>query len=196
MISKPVTTKPAMSKRSASLALMVFVMELVFLPVSMNDANSQALFKQTREQCNECCQKAGNDPYYLEQCKLKCFRNHDYCLGSKAAAPEASPAPAKHEAPVEEHPPTPREVRQPAPPPKHEVQKPRFVWPNPLNLVPGREGEAATHILALNGITPQHPNYPQAMAAVQGILINFARNNPGGGALPTDQLQRIISQFR
>ena len=196
MMSKPLAIKPGISKRSASLALLVFVMELVLLTASMNDANSQAPFRQTREQCDECCKKSGYDDYYTEQCKLKCFRNYDYCSGSKAATPEASPAPAKQEAPAQQHRPTPREVRQPGPPPQPEARKPKFVWPNPLNLVPGREGEAATHILALNGIPPQHPNYPKALAAVQGILINFARNNPTGGALPTAQLQRIISQLR
>lgn len=197
MINKPSAYKLGFSLRLAPLTRMSFVIGLFLLTAGVNDSRCQALFQQTREQCDECCKKSGYDDYYLEQCKLKCFRNHDYCMGPKGTHAEP-PSPAKKpEAPVQHsRPPRERPVEQSEPQPQQQVQKPQFVWPNPLNLIPGREGEAAAHILALNGIPPQHPNYARALGAIQGILTNFARNNPSGGALPTAQLQQIISQLR
>jgi hypothetical protein len=50
--------------------------------------------------------------------------------------------------------------------------------------------------LILNGVPPQHPNYTMALRSIQDVLVNFARNNPTGGALPTAQLERIISQLK
>ena len=71
--------------------------------------------------------------------------------------------------------------------PRHASQRGMLVFPSPLNLVPGREAEAAGQILNLNGISPQHPNYGAGVQAITGILQNFARNNPSGGSLPTDE---------
>ena len=201
MINKSAGNKPGLALRLTPLTqkgLMTGLFLLTLLiTVGENNSGGQALFQQTREQCDECCKKTGHDDYYLEQCKLKCFRNHDYCMGPKGTHAEP-PSPAKkQETPVPtSQPQRERPVEQPAPQPQQQVQKPRFVWPNPLNLTPGREGEAAAHILALNGISPQHPNYAQALGAIQGVLINFARNNPSGGVLPTAQLQQIISKLR
>ena len=197
MINKSSAYKLGLSLRLAPLTRMSFVVGLFLLTAGVNDSRGQALFQQTREQCDECCKKSGYDDYYLEQCRLKCFRNHDHCMGPLGTHAEP-PSPAKKpEAPVQSNrPPRERPVEQSAPQPQQQVQKPQFVWPNPLNLTPGREGEAAAHILALNGIPPQHPNYARALGAIQGVLTNFARNNPSGGALPTAQLQQIISQLR
>jgi len=63
-------------------------------------------------------------------------------------------------------------------------------------MAPGREADAAAQILSLNGIPPQHPNFPRALPVVQNILVEFARANPTGGSLPTAQLERVIRQFR
>ncbi len=79
--------------------------------------------------------------------------------------------------------------------PRHASQRGMLVFPSPLNLVPGREAEAAGQILNLNGISPQHPNYGAGVQAITGILQNFARNNPSGGSLPTDDMQRVIIQL-
>ena len=80
--------------------------------------------------------------------------------------------------------------------PRHASQRGMLVFPSPLNLVPGREAEAAGQILNLNGISPQHPNYGAGVQAITGILQNFARNNPSGGSLPTVELQRVIIQLK
>jgi hypothetical protein len=80
--------------------------------------------------------------------------------------------------------------------PRHASQRGLLVFPSPLNLVPGREPEAAGQILNLNGISPQHPNYAAGVQAITGILQNFARNNPSGGSLPTDEMQRVIIQLK
>ncbi len=79
---------------------------------------------------------------------------------------------------------------------RHASQRDLLRFPSPLNLVPGREAEAAGQILNLNGISPQHPNYGAGVQAITGILQNFARNNPSGGSLPTDDMQRVIIQLR
>jgi hypothetical protein len=147
---------------------------------------SSAHGTQTREQCDACCKNAGYDEYYAEQCKLKCFRNPDHCsLGSTRR--EASPVAA----PAQEAAPEPEQERVKQPP-----RQSRFVWPNPLNLVPGKEGEAAAQILAVNGISQQHPYYQPALRDIQAVLMEFARNNPTGGRLPTVQLERIVGQLR
>jgi hypothetical protein len=80
--------------------------------------------------------------------------------------------------------------------PGHASQRGMLVFPSPLNLVPGREAEAAGQILNLNGVSPQHPNYAAGVQAITGILQNFARNNPSGGSLPTDEMQRVIIQLK
>jgi hypothetical protein len=80
--------------------------------------------------------------------------------------------------------------------PRQASQQGMLVFPSPLNLVPGRESEAAGQILNLNGISPQHPNYQAGVQAMTAILQNFARNNPSGGSLPTDDMQRVIVQLK
>lgn len=151
---------------------------------------SAALGAQTREQCDKCCQSQSADEYYAEQCKLRCFRNPDYCMDQKSMRKPAPPPPPAAEAPP----------RQPAPsaeaPPRQQPQRSAFQWPNPLNLSPGREREAAAQILAVNGVLPQHPQYAAGLQAVENVLVNFARANPSGGKLPTAQLENILRQLR
>ncbi len=174
----------------------------VFLAFSFLHAfGSPSLAAQTREQCDRCCQSQNADEYYAEQCKLRCFRNPDSCMEQKSMRKQAPPQPPAAEAPP----------RQPAPPaaaapprqpaPSAEVPRPQpkrsaFRLPDPLNLTPGREGDAAAQILALNGIPPQHPQYGAALQAMQNVLVNFARANPSGGKLPTAQLENILRQLR
>lgn len=222
-----VLSRSAAAIVSASLAVLA-ALALVGL------ASLPALGEQSKEQCERCCQNSGFDEYYLEQCRLKCFRNPDHCQDRGApkkpatAAPEASPtpppvrtAPPRQAGPPAAQPgPPPVQTgpppqyqgpQQPGPPPQAgppqqppaTARPPRagpgdvvFQWPNPLNLVPGKEFEAAGQILGANGITPQHPGYSTALRAVEQVLVDFARNNPAGGRLPTDQLVRILMQFR
>jgi len=80
--------------------------------------------------------------------------------------------------------------------PRQASQRGMLVFPSPLNLAPGRESEAAGQILNLNGISPQHPNYQAGVQAITAILQNFARNNPSGGSLPTDEMQKVIVQLK
>jgi len=184
---------------------------LAFLLIHLS--GTSALSAQTRDQCNSCCENAGYDEYYKEQCKLKCFRNPDHCTGGKgarSAAPETAPAPkvATPTSPAQPRaamppPPQPRAVAPPpgepgvtSPTPPAQRKAAAFRWPSPLSLVPGREADAAAQILVLNGIPPQNPNFPMALASVQGILVEFARANPTGGSLPTARLEQVIKQFR
>jgi hypothetical protein len=185
------------SIRLGALVRMALIISILVIVV-VDDSACQVSSKQTREQCDECCNNSGYDEYYAEQCRLKCFRNHDHCIGIKGATVEKrvpereEPQPSIRREPVRQEPQVQRTEQEPKP----RVERPQLVWPNPLNLVPGREVEAAAHILILNGIPPQHPNYTTALRSIQDVLVNFARNNPTGGALPTGQLERIISQLK
>ena len=223
MSAHPGLTAPRSSKSGISRTIfatvggVVLFFGLVMTPV----ASAQA--EQTRDQCRKCCETKGLDEFYLEQCRLKCFRNPDHCADTKADAPvpaardvappaavEPPPAaeprpPARQPAPpaVREAPPAPARQMQPpgvteAPPPRREAA-PRpgaFTWPSPLNLTPGREWEAAGQVLGANGMGPQHPNYQRALRAVEEVLINFARSNHQGGQLPTGELEQILRQNR
>ncbi len=142
-----------------------------------NVQNSLALGTQTREQCNSCCKKKGYDDYFEKQCTLKCFRNHDHCT-AKTSAPAPRPGPAR-----------PPSGRPPAP-------ATAFQWPNPLNLTPGREWEAASQILSVNGMRPEHPNHEKALREIEMVLVEFARTNPGGGQLPTARLRAIMRKYK
>ncbi len=168
-----------------------------------------ASFGQTRAECNKCCQEMFTDEYYVEQCKLKCFRDTGHCnvlraaRGSGPRSDRQQPQPsvdrqaAKPEAPSSAQPPAAEPPRErPQLPERTATRHAPFVWPETLVLNPGREWEAAGQILAANGIPPQHPNYTPALKAIEQVLIDFARTNPGGGELPTDQLERIIKQAR
>jgi len=152
---------------------------------TVHGAATVGLGAQSREECNKCCAEQGFDEYYLDQCKLKCFRNHDHCVGGAA----------KHRPPAAE---TPRAETPRATEPRPEARPPRasLRFPDPLNLVPGREWEAANQILALNGIPAQHPNHQRALKAVEAILVQFGKQNPQGGNLPVAVLGKIIQQYR
>ena len=177
--------------------------------ISVHLAVFPAFCGQTRDVCDKCCKETGLDDYYFEQCKLKCFRNPDHCLDRKstnvpAVAPQATSPPIAPQRLIptnqEATPPPPPVVSQPAEPapttskpPKREIA---FRWPDSLNIVPGKEWETAGQILMANGIPPQHPNSQLALKAVEGVLVDFARRNPTGGELPTDQLEKILRQYR
>ena len=152
--------------------------------------------EQSREECNACCERSGLDDYYTDQCKLKCFRDHEHCRGKKhQPAPEAvtppAPPPPRNEVstprPHVEAPPRPRRQRvapapQPPPPP------PGFAYPEEVELSPGNEWQIADKILERNGIPRNHPNYTKAMQSIQGLLMSFVRANPQGGDLPRPNL--------
>ncbi|MEW6349288.1 MAG: hypothetical protein AB1646_09510 [Thermodesulfobacteriota bacterium] len=153
---------------------------------------------QTRAQCNACCEKQGLDEYYAEDCRLKCFRNHDHCTGKKAGPTAESVKPAAPQPEPKKPPEPPREPRRvrEQPPPTRRPPAPPFNWPGTLMLSPGNEWQAAAQILSANGIPPQHPNHVRAAQSIQGLLMQFGRANPQGGDLPTEELERIIRQYR
>lgn len=172
-------------------------------------SNFSAPCAQTRDQCDKCCRDAGFDDYYLEQCKLKCFRSSDHCIDQKStrvpdSVPQSGPqavTPQRVIPPTEDaSPPPPSATLEQGTPPSRAPKPPKreitFRWPEALNMVPGKEWEVAGQILGANGMPPQHPNYPLALRAVEGVLVDFARKNPTGGEMPTDQLERILLQFR
>jgi len=147
-------------------------------------ACSPALGSQTREQCEKCCQSRETDEYYLEQCKLKCFRAPDHCKGRGAEERAVRPTPK----------PTPAPERKPAAKPR--PARAELKYPNPLRIVPGKEWEAAGLILTLNGIPPQHRNHQEAMKAMIVVLLDFVKRNPQGGELPTTALEAIVRKYR
>ncbi len=206
-------------------SLIAFILVLLFLITIcfVLPKASIAAGAQTREQCERCCRSAGSDEYYLEQCRLKCFRNPDHCVDKKAGrsvqeestrsevpsaepprrVPAETPMPPSGARAVRPAPPAQGAVPPGGPGTARPVEVPgrssdtvQLVWPSQLNLVPGREAEAAGQILAINGIPPQHPNYQAALMGIQNVLMNFARTNPGGGKLPTGELARILMQFK
>jgi hypothetical protein len=167
--------------------VLIFAVFLAFSFLHM--LGSSALSAQTREQCDKCCQAQSADEYYTEQCKLRCFRNPDHCMDQKSMRKPAPAPPPSAEAPP----------RQPAPSaeaPREQPKRPAFRLPDPLNLTPGRERDAAAQILAINGISPQHLQYAAGLQAIENVLVNFARANPSGGKLPKAQLENILRQLR
>lgn len=206
---------PWSGKRGPSVSIIsttrLIVVGVLFALVAIHVACWDALCSQTREQCDKCCKDSGLDDYYLEQCKLKCFRNSDHCIDRKSSGaqstqvkPSTQPPPSQRLVPQSQDQvptqattspqrPIPRPVERQATPPKRDLV---FRWPEALNMVPGKEWETAGLILGANGMTPQHPNFSPALRAVEGVLVNFARNNPTGGELPTDELERILLQYR
>jgi hypothetical protein len=183
--------------RTRFVSFQVFFLTCMLINISDVHFYSHLHAQQTRDQCYGCCAGAGYDEYFTEQCRLKCFRNPDHCIPAKGKESVAGTQPP---APVEK-PPRQKPVEQPQVAAQEQPARPQprradFVWPNPLNLSPGREFEAAGQILAMNGIVPQHPNYAVALRAVADMLTDFGRNNPMGGALPTAQLERLVGQFR
>lgn len=177
--------KPAMGPRS-------FAVLLCWLGMLFPLFSLSTMADQTKEQCRECCRRAGYQDYYLEQCLLRCHRNPQHCMleqSTRGQPQEPTPTAQTVENP-------PDDQSQPAPQPRPRRTEPSFQWPNPLSLTPGKEIEAATHILVLNGIPQNHPQFPAAVKAVEAILVNFVRSNPAGGKLPTAQLERVLRQFR
>ena len=152
---------------------------------------------QTKEQCEKCCEGQGHDEYYLDQCKLRCFRSPDHCTDQKV---QKAPAPRPQTKARPTPPPQAAQPSQPATVPP-EASQPQdqgtvFRWPETLNLSPGREGEAAEIIVQGNGIPPQHRNYAKAVQGVTAALVDFVRKNPQGGNIPTSTLARIIVRYR
>ncbi len=145
-------------------------------PVLFHFAATAAYCEQSRAECRRCCEKKGLDEYYTDQCKLKCFRNPDHCTGGGETVRQA-----------------PREKKTAR---SRRSRRSAFRWPNPLNLTPGNEWEAAAEILSMNGITPRHPNAAPALEAVEAILKDFVRTHPQGGSLPTAQVRRIIKKYK
>jgi len=166
--------RPAARIRALVLGIFIIGFTLV---LTAPDHTEHARAAQSKEECRKCCEGKGYDEYFLEQCKLRCFRDPDHCVGGRQEARPARP-------PAEEEEAAPRKRRA------------EFRWPDSVNLVPGSEWETAAQILALNGITPQHPNAAQALQAMEAILTDFVRRNPSGGRLPTAQLERVIRQYR
>lgn len=166
--------------------LTVVLVALAAFAILVEISAAPAWSAQTREQCNNCCKKRGYDEYYLEQCRLKCFRTPDHCADAKPEAVEQAEPRIPEQRPAEVQ----------SPEKKAPKRTMTFQWPSPLNLVPGKEWEAAGQILALNGINPGHPNYQVALGSVQNVLVQFIRANPQGGQLPTTELERIVRQYR
>lgn len=171
----------AAATRSGAAALLFFCSIAL---VAAGFACSPALGSQTRDQCEKCCKSKETDEYYLEQCKLKCFRAPDHCkakgAAERAVQPTPTPAPAPERKPVAK----PRPARA------------QLKYPNPLRIVPGKEWEAAALILTLNGIPAQHRNHQKAMQAMIAVLLDFVKRNPQGGELPTTALEAIVRKYR
>jgi len=109
--------------------------------------------------------------------------------------PQQLPPPQQYGPPQQLPPPQQRQQvppGEPKPPPGTVALR----WPDPLNLTPGREVDAAGQILQLNGVMPNHPRYPEALRAVELVLVEFARQNPRGGQLPTTQLRNIVLRYK
>lgn len=157
-------------------------------------SSSVALAEQSVEQCRKCCEESIHDEYYKEQCRLKCFRNPDYCSkggGSTEAQPVAKPEPKperKAKSRVKKRSHKPRK--------KPRTRTVRLRWPNPLNLTPGKEIESAARILDANGINPQDQRNAPALQAVTAVLIDFVAKHPQGGELPTNKLKKIILPYK
>jgi hypothetical protein len=189
---------------------------LLVAAILVLSAASGSVAAQTRDQCHKCCSSVERDEYYLDQCKLKCFRNPDHCTTAQAGVQGAPPeaAPQRRRGRPAERPPqvAPQTAPQGAPqampqgmpgggpqPPSEGAggeQSFTFKWPDPLNLTPGKEWEAAGQILAANGVPPQHPGYASAVKAIEGVLVDFARRNPQGGNLPATTLKNIILRLK
>lgn len=164
----------------------IVLVALAAIAILMGMSTGLSWGAQTREQCHNCCKKRGYDEYYLEQCRLRCFRAPDHCADSKAEAAEPAETRPSESKPAEVEKPEKR-------PPKRTVT---LAFPSPLNLVAGKEWEAAAQILALNGISPGHPSYQVALNSVQNVLVQFVRAHPQGGQLPTTELERIVLQYK
>jgi hypothetical protein len=197
-LATAVTNRARKTEEMWSSPISSLVLALCAVVFLVHGSASAVFGGQTREECNACCARSGYDQYYEEQCKLKCFRNHDHCTG-KSARPTTPAADARQ--------PDRQPDREPATEPDSEQRQPRepvaakeadirLAYPNPLNLVAGKEGEAAAQILAVNGVSPQHPFYNAALQDIQIVLIDFVKRNPQGGKLPTTQLKRILKQLK
>lgn len=137
----------------------------------------------TREECKRCCDTKGYDEYYLEQCKLKCYRDPNHCKPGRASRSKPTVAPEKKKKKKKKK----RKRRR---------KKITLRFPSPLNITPGEEWRTAVEICVFNGITSRHPKYVEAVRRIEAILQQFARSNPQGGELPTTQLERAIVRYK
>jgi len=196
-------------------ALITLIVPALFL---VHVACAQVQAQQTRAQCEQCCKSSGLDDYYLDQCRLKCFRSPDHCAQGRApreeaarpqrpvatpgvSAPGSGPAVEDTQEEQAAPPQRPAPPRQAAPRPVQKPAQPKqdgivFRWPDPLSLTPGKEIDAARDILAANDIPPQHPRYGEALQGVQQVLLNFMRSNPQGGQMPTRDLVNVLMRFK
>lgn len=155
-------------------ALLNCLAVIVLLSISAQFAEAA----QTREECDRCCERQGYDDYFTEQCKLKCFRDPSHCGGGtsiKSAKPKKKKATKKK---------------------RKRRQRITLRFPSPLNITPGEEWKSAVEICVINGITSSNRNFAAAVQGVEQILIDFAKNNPSGGNLPTTKLERIIVRYK
>ena len=153
---------------------LIVLLGMVVVGYAIHGSASVVFSAQTKAECQKCCEQKDLDEYFMDQCKVKCFRNPDHCTTGKATTKSA---PKKRTT-------------------KRKRSRRAFRWPNPLNLTPGNEWEAAAEILSMNGITPQHPNAAPALQAVEALLKEFVRTSPQGGRMPTQQIQQVIRQYR
>jgi hypothetical protein len=143
---------------------------------------------QTKNQCQRCCDNKYEDEYYAERCRLECHRDPDHCKGHQEA-------PKKKQKPeVKKKRKKPKRATRRKPKKKKKTVTLRF--PNPLNIIPGEEWRTAVELVVLNGITSRHPKFVQAVEQVERILISFRVNNPQGGELPTEALERVIVKYK
>ncbi|MFC1834141.1 hypothetical protein ACFL2Q_05330 [Thermodesulfobacteriota bacterium] len=148
---------------------------------------------QTRDQCRACCEKAGLDEYYMEQCKLKCYRDHNHCAAKMSTRPSAKAStrkPRSDSAVRAKKKPRVRQARR-----RKKRRPTEFKLPSPLQVTPGQEWIAAGLILEINGIPRSHPNHTRALQEMEAVLRNFAQTNPQGGRIPTDALVDIIGKY-
>jgi hypothetical protein len=162
-----------------------FVLSTAFLLVCQFGTVSFA--EQTKEECRACCDGMGFDDYYLEQCKLKCYRNPDHCKGGKVKDP---PPVAKKKKTIKK--------KKKKKKKKKRIRRKKITlrFPSPLSITPGEEWKTAVEILVINGITSRNRNFVAAVQSVERVLADFTLNNPQGGQLPTTQLEQIIVKYK
>ena len=159
-----------------------------FVMLIIDPTWAAAAGKQTKKQCNRCCEKQyEGDQFSIDQCKLKCYRNTDHCILEKTSPPVAT---------IEEKKKEEKKVTKPKKPRRRKKTKTiTLKWPDPLNLIPQQEVLAAAEILRVNGISMDNPHYAQALYEVTAILIQFRIEHPQGGDLPTEALKNVLIKY-